>query len=131
MKDPKELVLEYHKAFHSRDKAAVRKMLADDGTFIGPLNTFKTADAFLEGAFVFMQLTHASRIKQVIAEGNDVCVFYDYITIVPTIPSIPIASWFKVEAGKITFFHTHFNPGPFLEAKENGDVDKALLQMQV
>src|SRR4051812_31241827 len=114
MKDPKELVLEYHRAFHCGDRITVRKMLADDGTFIGPLNTFKSADSFLEGASVFMQLAHKSGIKRVIAEDNDVCVFYDYITIVPTIPSIPIASWFKVEADKITFFHTHFNPGPFL-----------------
>ena len=126
MTDPKALVLAYHNAFHRGDKTTVRGMLADKGAFIGPLNSFTEADAFLSGAAIFMQLSKKAEIKKVIAEGDDVCVFYDYTTIVPSIPVLPIASWFKVESGKIKFFHTHFNPMPFVAAKERGDVAKAL-----
>jgi hypothetical protein len=73
-----------------------------------------------------MRLSKKFEIKQVIDKGDDVCLLYDYITIVPFIPPIPIASWFEIRPGKISFFHTHFNPTPFLTTKENGDITKAL-----
>jgi hypothetical protein len=126
--NPKDLVRFYHDAFHRRDRIAVRNMLSDIGAFIGPLNSYTDADAFLDGAAIFMKLSKETNIKKIMGEGRDVCVLYDYITIVPSIPTIPIASWFKVESGKINFFHTHFNPIPFLKAKESGEVEKALQQ---
>ena len=122
----REVVLAYHEAFHEGDRGRVRSLLKDDGHFIGPLNSFNNADSFLDGAAVFMQLSKKSEIKQLIVEGTNACVLYDYITIVPSIPPIPIASWFKVDSGKIILFHTHFNPIPFLKAQESGAVDKAL-----
>lgn len=128
--DPKELVLAYHQAFHRGDRALVRNLLADGGQFIGPLNSYSNADAFLDGAAIFMKLSRGSEIKQVVAEGNNVCVLYDYVTIVPSIPPIPIASWFRVDSGKIILFHTHFNPIPFLKAKESGAVDRALQEQK-
>jgi hypothetical protein len=73
-----------------------------------------------------MRLSKNSAVRQVIADGDNVCIIYDYLTIVPSIPVIPIVSWFRVESGKIKIFHTFFNTGPFLRAKENGDVEKAL-----
>ena len=122
----RELVLAYHHSFHQGDRAAVRKLLKDDGAFIGPLNSFNNADTFLDGAAIFMQLTKKVETKELIVEGDNACLYYDYTTIVPSVPVIPIASVFRIEAGKIKLFHTHFNPIPFVKAKENGDVAKAL-----
>ena len=122
----RELVLAYHEAFHKGDRRAVLGLLKDDGQYTGPLNSFNNADAFLDGAAIFMKLSKKSVIKQVIAEDNNACILYDYITIVPSIPPIPIASWFRADSGKIILFHTHFNPIPFLKAKEDGDVEKIL-----
>ena len=124
--DLKTLVLTYHDAFYRNDRAAVRQLLADNGTFIGPLNSFTDADAFLDSAAIFMQLSENTKIKKVFVDGNDVCVLYDSTTIVPSIPTLAIASWFKIESGKIAFFHVHFDPAPFVKAKENGDISRAI-----
>lgn len=122
----KTLVLTYHDVFYRNDRAAVRKLLADNGTFIGPLNSFPNADSFLDSAAIFMQLNEKTEIKKILINGHDVCVLYDSTTIVPSIPTVPIASWFKIKSEKIIFFHVHFDPTPFVKAKENGDIAKAL-----
>jgi len=120
------VALAYLEAFEKGDKIAVRKLLADDGAFIGPLRSFTNADAFMEAADLFMQLTKKFDIKKVIADGDDVCVFWDYTTIVPSIPVTPVAEWYKIEAGKIKYLQLHFNAAPFLAAMERGEVAKAL-----
>ena len=124
--ETKTIVLAYHDAFYKNDRAVVRKLLADNGTFVGPLNAFTDADAFLDSAAVFMKLTKRTDIKKIFVDGDEACIIYDSTTIVQSIPTLPIASWFKVEAGKIKFFHVHFDPSPFVKAKENGDITKAL-----
>jgi hypothetical protein len=124
--DPKTLVLAYHNAFYRNDREAVRKLLMDNGIFMGPLNSFTDADTFLDSAGIFMQLAKTTEIKKIFTDGNDVCVLYNSTTIVPSIPVLPIASWFRVESGKINFFHVHFDPSPFVKAKENGDIAKVL-----
>jgi hypothetical protein len=125
------IALAYLRAFERNDKAEVRKLLADEGAFIGPLQSFTQADPFMAEADIFMQLTKKFEIKKVIADGDDVCVFWDYTTIVPSIPVIPIAEWFKIEAGKIRYIQLHFNPAPIVAAKERGDIAKALQSRKV
>jgi hypothetical protein len=104
-------------------------MLADNGDFIGPLSSFTDADAFMQAADIFTQLVKKVEIKQVLGDGDDVCVLWDYTTIVPTIPTIPIAAWLKLDAGKIKYFHLHFNPAAFVAAVERGDVARSLSQI--
>jgi hypothetical protein len=48
------------------------------------------------------------------------------VTIVPSIPAIPVAAWLTIEADKIKYFHLHFNPGAIVAAKERGEIAKAL-----
>jgi len=123
---PQAVALAYLAAFERKDRAEVRKLLADEGAFIGPLKSFRQVDPFMQEADLFMQLTRRFTIKKTIADGDDVCVLWDYETIVPSIPVIPIAEWFKVEAGKIKYIQLHFNPAPIVAAMERGDVAKAL-----
>jgi SnoaL-like domain len=123
---PDAIALAYLRAVERKDRAEVRKLLADDGAFIGPLQSFTQADLFMKAADIFMQLTKKYEIKKVLADGNDVCVFWDYTTIVPSIPVIPIAEWFKIAHGKIEYLHLHFNPAPFVVAVERGEVASAL-----
>lgn len=126
LKDPKEIALDYLKAFENKEREETRNFLADQGSFIGPLNSFTEADEFVKGADVFMKIAQKFEIKKVLAEGNDVCVFYNYVTIVPSIPSIPMAEWFKIESGKIKFLQLHFNPISIVKAMESGELDKVL-----
>jgi hypothetical protein len=123
---PETIALAYLKAFERKDRAAVRALLADQGAFIGPLNSFTAAEPFMDAADVFMQLARKFEIKKVLADGEDVCVFWDYATIVPSLPVIPIAEWFKVVDGRIKFLHLHFHAAPVVAAMERGDIAKAL-----
>jgi len=123
---PKAIVLAYHEAFHNKDRATVRKLLADQGQFIGPLSSFSNPDTFLDAAAVFMKITKDTKIKALVVDGNNVAMFYDYTTIVPSIPTLPLAVWFQVENGKVVLFHVHFDPTSVVKASENGDIAKAL-----
>jgi len=123
---PEAVALAYHKAFERNDRAEVRRLLADDGDFIGPLRSFTRADAFMAAADMFMQLTERFDTKRVFVHGDEVCILWDYTTIVPSIPVTPIAEWFKIESGKIKYLQLHFNAAPFVAAMERGEVAKAL-----
>src|SRR6266849_1550027 len=123
---PQARAVSYFEALARKDRAAIRAMLVDDGSFIGPLQSFTEADAFMNEADIFMRLTKKVDIKRVLADGDDVCIFWDYTTIVPSIPVIPVAAWLTIEADKIKYFHLHFNPATFVAAKERGEVAKVL-----
>jgi uncharacterized protein YndB with AHSA1/START domain len=123
---PPARAVSYFEALQRKDRAAIRAMLVDDGSFVGPLQSFTDADAFMNEAEVFMQLTKKVDIKKVLADGDDVCIFWDYTTIVPSIPAIPVAAWLTIEADKIKCFHLHFNPAAIVAAKERGEIAKAL-----
>jgi hypothetical protein len=128
---PKEIALAYYDAFYKNDRDAVRKLLADEGQFIGPLSSFTDPEAFLDAAAIFMtKLTQKTQIKAIIAEGTDVCIVYDATYAAPSIPVIPIASWFKIELGKIKLFHVHFDPTAFVRASESGELAKTLATLK-
>jgi ketosteroid isomerase-like protein len=126
MHDAKSLVLAYHDAFYRKDRAAARALLASDGRFIGPLSAFDDADAFLDAADVFMKLAGPPKVKAVVAEGDDVCIVYDYVSLVPSIPDLPSVAWFRTRAGKITLFHVHFDPTSIVKAMEHGEIARLL-----
>ena len=123
---PQVRAISYFEAVQRKDGETIRQMLADDGDFIGPLQSFNDADAFMRAAEVFMKLVKKVNIERVLTDGDDVCVFWDYATIVPSIPIIPVAAWLKIEADKIKYFHLHFNPAAFVAAAERGEIAKAL-----
>jgi len=127
---PEAIALAYHRAFERKDRAEVRRLLADEGAFIGPLRSFTRADAFMEAADLFMRLTRKFETKKVLVDGGDVCIFWDYTTIVPSIPVTPIAEWFKIEDGRIKSIQLHFNAAPFVAAMERGEVAAALQSHQ-
>jgi len=53
---PQVRAISYFEALQGKDGEAIRQMLADDGDFIGPLQSFNGADAFMKAADVFMKL---------------------------------------------------------------------------
>jgi uncharacterized protein YndB with AHSA1/START domain/ketosteroid isomerase-like protein len=123
---PQARAVSYFEALARKDCAAIRAMLADDGSFMGPLQSFTDADAFMNEAEIFMRLTKKVDIKKVLADGDDVCIFWDYTTIVPSIPAIPVAAWLTIADDKIKYFHLHFNPAAIVAAKEREEIAKAL-----
>ena|SRR5437879_4009233 len=130
MADARTVALDYMKAFEVKDKDKASSYLHDEGLYKGPLRSFQKADAFVKEMTTFMYIAKNVRIKKVLSDDTDVCVFWDYETVIPSIPVTPIAQWFKIEKGKIRELHVHFNPVPFIAAMENGQIEEALKSRQ-
>jgi hypothetical protein len=96
----RDVVRTYHEAFHDGDGVTVRRLLADDGQFIGPSSRFGNAHEFLDAATLFMRVTKSADLKATIMNGQHACLSYDYATIVRSVGTLPIASVFRVVAGR-------------------------------
>lgn len=106
--DAKEIVLSYIKALDGRDYASARKCLGDNVRIKGPAGeAFRTPDEFLG---MMKQQQGRYDIKKVFADGNDVCLLYDFITKAAT---VFFCSWYQVKDGKINSIQTVFDPRPF------------------
>ncbi len=104
----KDIVLAYIKAMEERDYVSVKGYLGSNVTVKGPAGeAFRSQDEFIE---MMKKQGGKYDLKKVFAEGDEVCLLYDYIT-----PSATVffASWYKVKDRKITFIQTVFDPRPF------------------
>ena len=124
--DARSVALAYQAAFAGKDLPKAISHLHGIGLFRGPLNSFDAAEAFAKEMSVFMDILKDVRIKKVLANDTDVCILWDYETIVPSIPVTEIAQWFQIEDGKIREMRVIFNPVPFIAAKEQGHLAAAL-----
>ncbi|MGN8069638.1 nuclear transport factor 2 family protein [Mucilaginibacter sp. SG564] len=108
-KNAREVVMAFIEAMNKEDFAAARKYLATDMTFKGVLGTRDGADAYMND---MQKMKFKYDLKKTIAEGDDVCLFYDidmgHITIFS-------CGWYQVNDGKINSFRVIFDPRPVLE----------------
>lgn len=106
----KEVVLAFIDALNRADFEAARKYVADDLRFEGVLGSREGGDAYFRD-MKHMQLKYD--VKKAIAEGDDVCLFYDI-----TMSGVTVfcAGWYRLGAGKIRSFRVVFDPRAVLEA---------------
>ena len=108
----KDVVLSYIKAMDSRDYAAARQCLADNVLVKGPAGeAFRSPDEFLG---MMRQQQGRYDIKKVFADGNDVCLLYDFVT---KAVNAFFCSWYQIQDGKISSIQTVFDPRPFAAAQ--------------
>jgi hypothetical protein len=106
-------VVEGHRAALGRgDFGAARESMHDDMTFQGPLDTFTTADQYLESLKVLAPIIQGIDDKKTFADGDDVCVLYDLVTNTPAGTAF-IAEWYQVRDGKIATLRIVFDARPF------------------
>jgi ketosteroid isomerase-like protein len=82
-------------------------LLADDLEFIGPSARYQSAATFRPALINFAAMTKSAQISEMIVDGNRAAMVYDC-----ELPfgSLRIASFFRVENGKIRWYETHFDP---------------------
>ena len=107
-----EIVESYRAALGKGDFAAARKLMQDDMTFQGPLDTFNTADQYLEAARRLGSIIQRIDLKKVFVDGDDVCVLYEMVTSTPAGTAF-IAEWYQVKDGKIAALRAVFDARPF------------------
>src|SRR5512143_3920083 len=92
---PKETVLSFIRALNGKDYEAARAHVADRFSFRSPVMTIPNPDEYFTS---MKQLMIRYEIRKVFADGEDVCVFYDY-----TMGGVARfgCGWYRVEGGKI------------------------------
>ena len=107
-----EVVESYRAALGTGDFATARTFMQDNMTFQGPLDTFNTADQYLEASKRLATIIQGIDIKRVFADGDDVCILYDMVTNTPAGTAF-IAEWYQVKEGKIVALRAVFDARPF------------------
>ncbi|NHA04427.1 nuclear transport factor 2 family protein [Mucilaginibacter sp. HC2] len=108
-KNAKEVVLAFIDAMNKEDFTSARKYLATDMTFKGVLGARDGAEAYMND---MEKMKFKYDLKNTVAEGDDVCLFYDIDMGRVTIFG---CGWYQVKDGKISSFRVIFDPRPVLE----------------
>jgi SnoaL-like protein len=111
MTDARRLVEGYFEAWKHNDFADMRSALDEHVHFIGPIDTFDTADVFLQSIQGLSHIKDDLVIMKIWAEGQDVLVWYDLHTKVA--PPAPVAEWHRTSNGKVTAIRAVFDARPF------------------
>src|SRR5262245_20192222 len=114
---PKAIVEQYLRAFYggqdasARNSGSIRRWLADDLSFSGPRAAFSTADTYLRAADHARRAARGLVMHVVVANGPDVCGFYDLL-IDPPVGTVPIAEWYRLDGDKITAIRSILDTAP-------------------
>jgi ketosteroid isomerase-like protein len=112
----KEVVMSYLKALNDQDFKAARSHLKDDMTFLAPIASHSSADAYLEGNELLRSKYGIKKVlyevKKVFVDGDDVCIFFDFNIGSATLFA---SGWFHVANGKISSTSVVFDPRPIVE----------------
>jgi ketosteroid isomerase-like protein len=109
MGDARHAVTAFYDAVKREDMAAARRMLADDMTFIGLFETYPDPDAYIATFTELMGIVTQLDIKSVIADGDDVAVFYEMHTTGPAPGVTLVAEWHETRNGKIVRARSAFD----------------------
>jgi hypothetical protein len=103
----------YFDAWTSGDFETARSFVHDDLTFRGPFETFERADDFFQSLRrVGGGLLERAEKKRVFADGQDVCIIYDFVAKEP-VGASPTVEWYRVRDGKISGIQIVFDTRPF------------------
>jgi len=102
----------YFKAWTNKKTAEAYALLADNLEFTGPNAHFKSAADFKPGLEGFAALTKWAEILDLLVDGDRAAMLYDCELPQP-VGVIRIASFFRVENGKIRSYDTRFDAETF------------------
>jgi hypothetical protein len=81
--------------------------------FLGLFETYHSAEEYLAALTGLLQITVRLEMKKIIAEGNDVAVFFELETKAPAEATTLVAEWHQVKNGKIFRVESAFDGRPF------------------
>ena len=108
--DPAAVAATYFEAWKNRDWAALRGILADDVTFVGPLGTADSADACIAGLQHMSEIVTDIVVRKTFVDGDDVLTWFELHT--ARTPPLPTVNWRHMEDGKIRWIRVTFDPRP-------------------
>lgn len=108
---PAAVVRAYLDAWQDRDFPAMRRLVADDLRFTGPIDTFDQADPHHDAIKDLSNQVDQVRIDRLWSDGPDVLAWYTLHTSVAK--PAPVAEWYQVSGGRITAIKVVFDARPF------------------
>jgi ketosteroid isomerase-like protein len=106
--ETRRVVQSYFAAWTSKNVREAHALLADDLQFSGPTASYRSAAEFWPALVNFAEMTVAARIVELIVEGDRAAMLYDCELPQP-IGTLKIASFFRVDDGKIRIYETQFD----------------------
>jgi hypothetical protein len=113
MTDSGDVLRKFYAAAQKRDMAAARGYLHDGLVFVGLFETYPNADAYIAAFTGLLQITVRLDIKKIIAQDEDVAVFFELETKAPAAATTFVAEWHRVKDGKIVRSQSAFDGRPF------------------
>jgi hypothetical protein len=95
MSNAGEILKKFYAAVVKKDIAAARRYLNDDLLFLGLFETYHKAEEYIAALTKLLQVVVRLDVKEIIAEGNDVAVFFELETKAPS-SSTRIIKWMQV-----------------------------------
>jgi hypothetical protein len=92
---------------------AARTYLNDDILFLGLFETYRSAEAYIAALTNLLQVVVRLDVKKIIAEENDVAVFFELETKAPAAATTLVAEWHQIKNGKISRVESAFDGRPF------------------
>jgi SnoaL-like domain len=110
--DRKKLALEYLDAVAQQQYTRLEGLLAPDLAFRGPSMT-RTSAADFVGALKRLGAIHVRNdIKRVFADGDEVCVIYDFVTDT-TAGALPTIEWLRFDGPRIRSIDLYYDRLPW------------------
>ena len=114
MSNATEIVRAYCDAFSAKDMAALRKLLSDDFSFLGPMMAAEGGDSFVEQLQNFPpQARYRYEDSRMIVEGDNVAHMFDFVVSAPVEEKVRMCECFEVRDGKIHSSRLYFDTAQF------------------
>jgi ketosteroid isomerase-like protein len=108
MNETRTVVEAYFNASTTRRVDDAYALLADNLEFAGPTASYESAAAFRPALIGFTMMTKQAHVVELIVEGDRAALLYD-CELPDPVGLIRIASFFRVERGKIATYETWFD----------------------
>jgi limonene-1,2-epoxide hydrolase len=106
--ETRAVVESYFAAWTTNKVDAALAKLADDVEVSGPTASYTSAEAFRPGLAAFAGMTLGARIVELLVVGPHAALLYD-CDLPPPVGTLRIASFFRVEKGKIRWYQIFFD----------------------
>jgi len=110
------IVSAYFDAWRAHDPRALRALLADDATFVGPLGRSDNADDYAQSIQRLFEITTTIEVQKMAVDGDDILTWFDLHTSVA--PPAAVANWAHIEKGKIASVRAIFDPRAIIAARQ-------------
>jgi hypothetical protein len=108
LNDTRQVVLAYFEAWTTKRAGDAFALLAPNLEFGGPTASYSSAEAFRPALENFAAMTRGARIVELVVDGDRAALLYD-CDLPDPVGMLRIASFFRVEDGKIRTYDTRFD----------------------